>query len=490
MKQLLQKIKVHYQLALIFLAGIGIRLYMAAIDPFLHEWDERYHALVARNMMKTPLKPMLIAKPFALYDPEQWCCNHIWLHKQPLFLWQMALSMKLFGVSEFTLRLPSVLMGSAMILLVYRITLLLTTNKLTAILAAMLMCCSHFQLELISGKNGMDHNDVAFGFYILASTWSYLEYLKRPKWYWAVITGLFSGCAILNKWLTGLLIFLPWGVKVVCTKAGKRLSAYGNFSLGLLVCIAVFLPWQLFILHAYPSEARYEFTLNSRHIWEAVERHARDNWFYYDNFKSYFGEINYYLLTPGIFILLLKYTQKRIEAMTLIGMFLLMFVFFTFIVQTKMISYFFVVAPIGFVMIAVSMKGLIALFRYNKVMLVALTAICLFKALNPLDIYESRQNNAQREHMIRRTEIYKNLSKLMPDSVRVLINVPEFEHPNVMFYNPQLTAYHYWPSEQELAMLERNKIPLATFNDHNQYILPEHVRRYPYLSTVAADLNF
>src|SRR5690606_28721971 len=100
------------------------------------DWDERFHALVARNMMDEPFRPML--KTSALLPHEDytaWCCNHIWLHKQPLFMWQMALSMKVFGVSEPALRLPSVIMGALMILLLYRITVLVTGNKTAGLIA-------------------------------------------------------------------------------------------------------------------------------------------------------------------------------------------------------------------------------------------------------------------------------------------------------------------------------------------------------------------
>ena len=48
-----------------------LRLLMISVDPFLHEWDERIHALVAKHMMNNPFKPMLFAKhilPFSKYD--------------------------------------------------------------------------------------------------------------------------------------------------------------------------------------------------------------------------------------------------------------------------------------------------------------------------------------------------------------------------------------------------------------------------------------
>ena len=116
-------------LTLLVLLAFLLRLYLSLKEPYLHDWDERFHALVARNMMDHPFKPMLKANPVIYQDPFAWCCNHIWLHKQPLFLWQMALSMKIFGVAEWAMRLPSILMGSLMVLFLYRITYLFTHNK-------------------------------------------------------------------------------------------------------------------------------------------------------------------------------------------------------------------------------------------------------------------------------------------------------------------------------------------------------------------------
>lgn len=75
---------------LLLFGAIGVRLFMITIDPFLHDWDERFHAIVAKNMITYPFKPMLFVNPVLPYDYRAWCCNHIWVHKQPLFLWQMA----------------------------------------------------------------------------------------------------------------------------------------------------------------------------------------------------------------------------------------------------------------------------------------------------------------------------------------------------------------------------------------------------------------
>ena len=92
----------------IILVGLCIRVKLCQ-DDFLHKWDERYHALVAKNLINEPLKPTLYKVALLDYDYKNWYNNHIWLHKQPLPLWLIATSYKLFGISEFVTRLPSLI---------------------------------------------------------------------------------------------------------------------------------------------------------------------------------------------------------------------------------------------------------------------------------------------------------------------------------------------------------------------------------------------
>jgi len=107
-------------LVLLVLGALFIRLFISFMDPFLHGWDEQFHALVAKNLMNDPFKPLLLKDPLLPYSYKNWTENHIWLHKQPLFLWQIALSFKLFGPTEFALRLPSILMSTFVIVFIYK----------------------------------------------------------------------------------------------------------------------------------------------------------------------------------------------------------------------------------------------------------------------------------------------------------------------------------------------------------------------------------
>jgi 4-amino-4-deoxy-L-arabinose transferase-like glycosyltransferase len=108
-----------YKTSGVFLLVIGsmsLRIWAAQLDPFLNMWDEQFHALVAKNLSENFLYPVLLPDLEPYNSLNSWTIGHIWLHKQPFFLWLMALSIKLFGATEFAVRFPSILLGTFSIL--------------------------------------------------------------------------------------------------------------------------------------------------------------------------------------------------------------------------------------------------------------------------------------------------------------------------------------------------------------------------------------
>ena len=41
------------------LAALVLRLFAAFLDPYLHDWDEVFHAVVAKHMITHPFEPQL-----------------------------------------------------------------------------------------------------------------------------------------------------------------------------------------------------------------------------------------------------------------------------------------------------------------------------------------------------------------------------------------------------------------------------------------------
>ena len=164
-----QKGQITRALCLIIALGFLVRLFVSC-DFYLHEWDERYHALVAKNLIDNPLKPLLYAHPILPYDYTQWASNHVWLHKQPFALWMMALSLKIFGIHELALRLPSILVSTCSICLTFQIAKRLFNQKI-ALIAAFLHSINGLLIELVGGRAATDHIDVFFCFLVELSVY-------------------------------------------------------------------------------------------------------------------------------------------------------------------------------------------------------------------------------------------------------------------------------------------------------------------------------
>lgn len=477
-------------LVLILCIAFLLRWWAVHLDPFLHDWDERFHALVARNMMDHPFLPRLRPMSLLPYDFKAWCCNEIWVHKQPLFLWQMALSMKIFGVSEITLRYPSLIMGTLMVPMIYQLGKWFSSgDKRVGMIAALFQACSYLQLELTSGYKGMDHNDVAMGFYTLASFWAFSHYTEaknKKALIWAALVGVLAGAAILNKWLTGLLIFGGWAVYIIVRHLQRspdrnlRIEV-AHFIFALGCCAIIFLPWQIYISHAFPVEAAYEFDFNNRHVTEIIEGHGGDIDFFWSHFPDYFGPFVWMMLPVSFFFFLRKNVIERPNPaqIALMSSLLAVFIFFSFIAATKIESHFMFVAPLGLILMAAlwveASKGM----RYAAVFLVLASCLTAFLQLQHVRILKTHDPAHEYwQAKASNTRIYKILPKLLAPGTRVILNTPGLQDVEVMFYNKGILAHHWVPSEADMQEIFRQDLKVAYFPGRPGFELPSYLLKY------------
>lgn len=116
-------------------------------------YDELFHALVAKNLLtrchsfaglpRHFFKFTLYDQPFLAYNFKHWGQNHVWLHKPPLAMWQIAISYYILGVNNFALRLPSVILSTGGCFLTYLIGTELY-NKRIGLIAAFLQAFNPF----------------------------------------------------------------------------------------------------------------------------------------------------------------------------------------------------------------------------------------------------------------------------------------------------------------------------------------------------------
>lgn len=474
----------------ILITGFLIRLYFASLDQYLHNWDEKFHALVAKNLMSEPFKPMLFTKHYKEFNPNGWSENIIWLHKQPLFLWQISASFKIFGPSFFSLRLPSVIMGTLTIVITHRISSLIFNNSLVSIISAIVVCFSNYQLELISGQKGMDHNDIAFTFYTIASIWCYFEYLKSKSLKWVILIGLFSGFAVLTKWLVGILVYSSWGVVSVLNlyKSGSFKSLF-DLIVSFIIALIVFLPWQIYIITTFPPQAHFEYAYNTKHIFDVVEGHAGDYLFYLRLADEYLGRYMFlFLFLAPIYIYRFKKSLNFQLIMVQLFYISIVLSFFSIIVKTKMPSYINIIYPLLAILISVGISELLMRFK-SYILRLGIVFLTIIVSLNPNKVVVSRENNKERENLIHNTRIYQNLSFYLNPNIEMVIGVNSFQNIDVMFFNSKIIAYHWYPNKNELQILKEKKIWIACFKNHDSYCLPDYYTNYPYLQYLDLELQ-
>jgi len=456
--------------ALIFLLLGAFSLFLSAslLDSFLNLWDERFHALVAKNLMSHPLMPTLYDNPVVSMAYDRWDRSVIWLHKQPLFLWQIAFSFKLFGINEMALRFPSVCMSTGLVFFAYRIGRL-AINQRTGYVAALLTATSYHLAELVSGRIEVDHNDVAFLFYVTASIWAWIEYLSSGKRYWIFLIGFFSGSAILCKWLVGLLVYAGWGLYNILVYR-LALRKYLSLLVSLLITLAVAIPWQILIYSWYPAETEHTMLYNILHFTRVLEGHGGSFWYYAETFGELFGKGVLYLIIPSIGAFIYRIENKPL-GISLLSLPLLVYLFFS-LAATKMPSYPFVAAIPVFLFCAAGIDaGLTSLARSSVPTFISLPIkVLLFIVLVNVNLQPARINethcidsqlNTYSLIQLQNKEIFRDLGMTQPPHT-VVFNVKGRHYVECMFYSG-FPAYPFIPAEEQVNFLLTKGHHVAVF---------------------------
>ncbi len=263
-------------LAIVLIVSFLLRLHHLG-QPAVKDLDEVFHALVARSMMHNPLFPKLYEHPYLPFDPTNWLSNSIWLHKPPVAMWQMALSMTTLGESNFAMRIPSLLLSTAAVALTFLIGRSLGDVR-AGLFASVLQALNPAITRFVHGQVFSDHVDIAMLFYSELAIWCLIHAAKRDTNRWAVLAGVATGLAYLSKSFPCLFIV---GLAVVLLLA-KRYFRYDNrlkldgkqMTAFIWSAVAVALPWTLWCWSMFPREFAHEQAYVFQHLTQDIETFA------------------------------------------------------------------------------------------------------------------------------------------------------------------------------------------------------------------------
>lgn len=477
---------------LLFLCSISLVYSFAIQDPYLNMWDERFHALVAKNMQGSFLTPALYRDPVIAADYSRWDRSVIWLHKPPFFLWQISLCYMLGGESEFTTRIPSIIGAGILVMICYRAGYLLFSQR-TGYFAAIICTSNYYLIELVSGRMEVDHCDVAFLLYCSLSFWALIEYFHSGNRNWVILLGLFSGVAILCKWLVGLVVYFSWVVFILGRLFHRRGIGEPSFlwrelryiALSAFVTSLVAAPWFIYTFHHFSPQTTQSIRFFGSHFHSIIEGHGGVRLFHLLNFHNLYGVWAAILFPFGIFLSWKKTPSKPI-AMALISLPVAIYLFFSWS-DTKMPGYPFVVAMIVFVLLGLAVAEIVTFLQRctNRVTVKTLLEVTVVAVLLILNIQYFRIREKQsltsyngycRLAGIQNKKVFAGLKGTVPANT-VVFNVKGRTYVDCMFYS-DLIAYNFIPSYSQYKELKRKGRNILVFVDSGEE-LPPYLRNDP-----------
>jgi 4-amino-4-deoxy-L-arabinose transferase-like glycosyltransferase len=172
--------------------------------PF-ENWDEAWYADITREMMRRN-------ELFVLF----WN-NEMLLDKPPMFIWITSLFSILFGLSEFSVRLPSALSGLAIIL-----TVLIYSYKKFGLFPALLGFSSLVLNNILVWRLRSGNIDLFLSLLIFITYFLILSKHKR-KYIWL---GIIFGCIYLTKLS---IVLFPFSIFVIYEFLYERKNIRRNF---------------------------------------------------------------------------------------------------------------------------------------------------------------------------------------------------------------------------------------------------------------------
>ncbi len=462
-------------LLLIIGGGFTLRLWMAFVDPFVHIWDEQYHALVAKNLQYGFFHPVLVHDPVIPTDPTNWTHTETWLHKPPFFLWLMGISAKIFGASYWSIRIPSVLLSTGMIYCAFVCGKFLK-NKSTGLIAALLVASSSHLINIVSGFLNTDQNDVIFIALLFLNVTAWIKYIENQKFIWLVTTVLLSAAAVLTKWLPGFFIYGIWGVYFLFDKE-RTLKKFFVICSSFISSAAIAFCWYAYAAIKWPEQWKATSTVYTQHI-KSHLGHPGTSLYHFEEFLDNNGWIIVLTAFAGV-VLLLRKSDKRALVVAFKIATITVFFFYT-LVPTKMPLFTVIVTPLLLIFSASAINSaaeILLLKLNNRISLAAiaiLLAIGSFLNINMgrLEHYHTSRDVKEiyRKTRMNNSKIFKSIAGLYPERT-IIFNAGVWNSVPLMFYT-DYTAYDNLP---DLTMIENAKKQKRLIVVFAQDSLPDYI---------------
>lgn len=449
--------KISLWLIIVFAASVCIKLSYALALPYIGSWDEQFHAVVAKNMLTEPFHPKLFITKSLQTDKDNWTYYTTWIHKQPFFLWCIALSYKLFGINIIALRLPSIILSSSLVYPVYKMGELFR-DKMSGVIAVTLFVFNPYINSMHNGSMPTDHNDLFFMSLICWAFFTVYQFYLNNKIRYVIIAGVLCGLAVLTKWLVGLLPLGLLGVLLLLIDRKEMFKNLLPIGLSVLATVLVFLPWQIYCYINFTNVFLHEMNYNALHIGNVVEGHEGNGIMHHflilKSFLGYNYVLSAALIITGLFLINDKKTSLSIFIVLLV-----VHVFFM-VVKTKMDNFTLILMPLYVVLCALVFSVIIQKFKNNEVSKLQVSAITFVFILTALDLTRAHEilkapfSNYNQQNEFNYNYLKDLALKLDSNKKNVVIGCTPVTHPIILLYS-NAEAYSFVPDSIQIQEMQQ-----------------------------------
>lgn len=179
--------------------------------------------------------------------------NSITVDKTPMSLWPMSLSVRIFGLSSWSMLVPQALMGVGSVGLLYATVRRTTRSAWAGLLAGAILALTPVAVLMFRFNNP----DALLTLFLIASVYATIRAIESPERAvrWLVLGGTLVGFAFLTKMLQAFLVLPPLAaVYLVAAKPtiGKRLG-HLLIAFGSMIAAA---GWWIAIVELWPASSR------------------------------------------------------------------------------------------------------------------------------------------------------------------------------------------------------------------------------------------
>lgn len=329
----------------------------------LASWDEANYAVVSKLIVQT-----------GDWITLRWPGGGFFFDKPPLYFWLTAFFYKIFGINEFATRLPSALGGIGLVAVTYLLGRRLFGRWAGVAGAGVVMSSTDFLRYARFGTF-----DILQLFFFSALI---LAYLGRPGahpsgstggagtdagsadpedrftpfwgWFWVASAGCF-----MTK---GPLVFLAWGIVGIHFLAGRRFKtlAAPAFWWGIALFAVLVVPWHVAAFQAQPEGFWREYVVKNyvTRGAQTLDGHGGSAYFYVRVLiNKYHPWIFIVPIAIGLSIHRLRTTSAKSRDILLLAWIAVVFLFFTFLVKTKLNWYILPLHPALSILVGVCLAG-------------------------------------------------------------------------------------------------------------------------------------